>query len=353
MSKRVNRNLRLVPLYWPSWRKVLACPAAIVAAVLLWLCPSLALAAGTAAGTLIPNQAKLSYSVGGSPATAVAIAPMVVVAKLISVVVTSQDSAPVPASSPDSGKAVSFLVTNTGNATETFRLARNDTIAGDQFDPVAAPSAAIWLESGIAPGFQASGPQADVAYVAGVNDLVLPADGSRVVYIVSAIPAGIATGAFGRTSLLAASTTQGAAGSAPGTAVGTTGNGVQVVVGAGRALGSATAAYLVGGVSLGVAKSVVAVRDRAGGSRVMPGAVLTYRIVLTLTGTGMADDVAMNDPLPAAVTYVPGSLTVDGAARTDADDADGAGIDAGTVQAFFGSVRAPASRVIEFKATVN
>jgi uncharacterized repeat protein (TIGR01451 family) len=95
------------------------------------------------------------------------------------------------------------------------------------------------------------------------------------------------------------------------------------------------------------------VRDPAGGERVMSGAVLTYRIVLTFTGDGLADAVALTDPLPAAVTYVAGSLTVDGAARSDAADSDGASFDAGAVQAVFGTVRAPATRVIEFKATVN
>ena len=106
-------------------------------------------------------------------------------------------------------------------------------------------------------------------------------------------------------------------------------------------------------MAIGIAKSVVAVRDPQGGTRVTTGSVLTYRIVLTLTGTGAADTLSFSDPLPPALTYVPGSLTVDGTPRTDAADADGAAASGNTVTADFGTVAAPAQRVIEFKATVN
>jgi uncharacterized repeat protein (TIGR01451 family) len=308
--------------------------------------------AGTPAGTLIGNTATLRYSTPGNPAeTASASAPDIVVAKVLGVVVTWQDAAPVTAASPDSARALAFVVTNTGNAAEPYRLTRIDTLGGDQFDPQPAATGALWLESGAAPGFQASGPNADTPYAAGVNDPVLAADGSRVVYVASDIPAGVATAGSGRSSLVATATTLGAAAAAPGALLGTF-SGVQTVAGRVNAA-SATGNYLVGGVSLGVAKSVAAVRDPAGGTRVQSGSVLTYRIVLTLAGSGVADSVAIADPLPSTLRYVAGSLTVDGTPRTDATDADGAVVTGNTVSADFGSVTAPAERVIEFKATVN
>lgn len=308
-------------------------------------------AAGTPAGTLIGNTATLRYSVAGSPTSATATAPVLVVAKVISVVVTWQDAAPATVASPDTARALSFSVTNTGNAAEAWRLSRNDALGGDQFDPQPAAAGALWLESGAQPGFQASGPNADTPYNPGGNDPLLPADGSRTVYLVSDIPTGQATGAAGRSTLVAASTTPGAAGAAPGTQVGSSG-GMQIVVGAaGQA--SATGSYLVSGVALGVAKSVAAVRDPQGGTRVMSGSVLTYRIVLTLSGAGTADAVSLVDPLPAGLSYVAGSLVVDGAARTDVADGDNGAAANNTVTADFGSVAAPAQRVVEFKATVN
>lgn len=316
----------------------------------LWATPCLA--AGTAAGTLIRNTVTLSYSLNGTPSTVAASAPPVVVAKLISVLVTSQDSAPIPSSSPDTDKATSFLVTNTGNGTESFSLSRSNTIAGDQFDPGNSATGAIWLESGAQQGFQASGPNADVLHVPGANDITLAADASRLAYLLSTIPAGQATGAFGRAALIATSTTPGAAGSPPGRVLGSSG-GVQTVVGSGSAQATGVGSYLVAGVSMGLAKSVASVRDPNGDTRVMSGAVLTYRLVLTLVGSGLASGVAVNDPLPSALAYVPGSITVDGVARTDAADADDASFAAGAVLANFGNVFAPATRVIEFKATVN
>jgi uncharacterized repeat protein (TIGR01451 family) len=309
-------------------------------------------AAGTAAGTLIGNTATLNFTISGRPPqTTSASAPAVVVAKVLGVVVTWQDAAPVTASSPDAVRPLTFVVTNTGNGPEPYRLARADTQPGDQFDPVPAASGSLWLESGAQPGFQAAGPNADVPYTPGANDPSLAADASRTVYVVSDIPAGQSTAASGRSALSATATTPGAAGAAPGTLLGTFG-GVQTVAGAATSA-SATGSYLVSGVSVGLAKGVATVRDPTGGTRVMTGTVLTYRIVLSVTGIGVADALSLSDPLPAGLSYVPGSLLVDGNARTDANDADGAAVSGSTVTADFGNVTAPAQRVLEFKATVN
>ena len=314
-----------------------------------------ALAAGTLAGTPITNSATLTYSIGGQvgvPLTAFARA--IAVAEVINVVLTWQDGTPVSVNSPDPGKALAFLLTNTGNGPETFRLTRNNAIAGDQFDPVSVPAGSVYLESGLQAGFQATGPNADIAYVAGVNDLTLAADASRTIYLYSSIPVGQATGALGYASLTAASTTVGAPGAVPGaTLAGLGQGGVDAVVGGSRAQAVAQGTYIVSGIALSVVKAVVAVQDPRGGALVMPGAVVTYRVTLALTGAGIADNLTFSDPLPLATTFVPGSITVDGSARTDALDTDNASFTAGAVAVVFGNTAAPATRVIEFKATVN
>jgi uncharacterized repeat protein (TIGR01451 family) len=310
-------------------------------------------AAGTLAGTLIRNTATLTYSLKGAPAEpAVAVAAPVQVARLISAIVTWQDSTAVPVNSPDAKRALAFLVTNTGNATETFRLARNNAITGDQFDPLTSSGAGIWLESGSQPGLQTSGGAADVVYAPGSNDIALAPDASRLVYVLSDIPAGLSVGGLGNVALTATSTAPGAAGAARGAFLGTF-DGVQAVVGPKGGDVSGQGTYLVAGVSLGVAKTVSNVRDPSGGTRLMPGSVLTYRLVLTLTGSGVAEGVNLTDPLPATLSYVAGSVTVDGAARTDAADTDEITVTSNTLQASFGNLPAPGTRVIEFKATVN
>ena len=325
----------------------------LVVGAIAILFPAGVQAAGTPAGTALRNTATLTYtfSDGSASPPAVAQAPTIFVARVIEIAVTWQDSAAVPATSPDTDKALSFLVTNTGNGPETYRLARDNALGGDQFDPASA-STAIWLESGLQPGLQLTGPNADIPYVPGSNDITLAADASRLVYILSNIPTGLSTGAIGQSTLVASAVTPGAAGAVPGSVVTTNGN-VQVVVGVGRGQARGLGSYLVAGASLGLAKAVAAVRDPSGGTRVMTGSVLTYRLVLTIAGTGVASGVSVNDPLPTTLTYVPGSLVVDGTPRTDAADADGASSTGNTVQVTFGNVPAPATRVVEFKATVN
>jgi len=310
--------------------------------------------AGTPAGTVIPNTAVLTYVYNGKAVTATAVAPVVTVAEVINVVLTGQDSSLVAVKAADTSKPLTFVLTNTGNGTETFRLSRNNALSGDSFDPLSAAVGALYLESGAAPGLQTSGPQADILYVPGTNDPTLAADASRILHLPSDIPAAIPQGATGNVSLEVRSTTPGAAGAKPGAGLAGLGDGgINAVVGDSRAQAAAVGGYVVSSMSLSVAKSVAAKRDPNGGVLIMPGTQLTYRIVLTLVGTGTAQNFSFADPLPATLSYVPGSLTVDGAVRSDADDSDNAKFAAGVVSAVFGDVAAPATRTIEFKATVN
>lgn len=308
-------------------------------------------AAGTPAGTPINNTAVVTYTLAGAAVSVSASAAPVLVSRVLSLSVAWQDSTPVPVASPDSLRPLTFVVTNTGNSADTARLTRDNLLAGDQFDPADASQGAIWIESGIQPGFQSSGPTADIAYVPGSNDLVLPVDGSRTVYLASAIPASQATGATGRAALNAVSTLA-MSNPTPGAQVAVAG-GVPVIVGPGRGRASATGVYLVSNVAIGIVKSVTSVVDPTGGSRVMPGSVVTYRLLVTAAGSGTANGIAVSDPLPPALGFVPGSITVDGVPRTDAADADDSSFGAGTVQTVFPALSAPATRAIEFKATVR
>ena len=68
-------------------------------------------------------------------------------AEVIDLRLTWQDSTLLVVNSPDLGKALTFLLTNSGNGPETFKLVCNNALAGDQFDPVSAAAGAIYLES--------------------------------------------------------------------------------------------------------------------------------------------------------------------------------------------------------------
>ena len=79
--------------------------------------------------------------------------------------------------------------------------------------------------------------------------------------------------------------------------------------------------YLVGDIQLSAVKSQT-VLDPFGGSQPLPGATVTYQVVVTATGSGAATGATFVDTIPAATTYVAGSITLNGAALTDAVDAD-------------------------------
>jgi uncharacterized repeat protein (TIGR01451 family) len=328
-------------------------------AAISWLVAAAAFAAGTPAGTPIPNSAILTYAIGGVAARLTAVAPVIRVAEVINLSLIAQGVT--ASNSPDTGQALAFVLTNTGNGSEAFAFTRNNLITGtgDQFDPVSAASS-IYIESGLLPGFQATGPNADTVYTPGVNEPVLAADISRVIYLVSQIPAGQPTGALGYASLTASAVTIGAVGAIPGTSLIGAGRSVadasvvvDAVVGSSRARAVAQGSYLVSGLALAVNKTIVSVKDPQGGALVMPGAVLTYRVVLSLTGVGTADNLVLADPLAANTTYVPASLLVDGTARTDALDGDNASFGAAGISVVFGNTVAPATRTVELKATVN
>ena len=311
-------------------------------------------AAGTAAGTVIQNTVTLTYSIGGQPAQITTPPATFTVIELINLTLVSQDAANVAVNSPDQNRALTFLLTNSGNGPETFVLTRNNAVAGDNYDPLNGTAGAIFLENGLQVGFQASGPNADTLYIAGSNNPALTPDAGRIVYIVSDTPGAVLTGNVGRVELSAAVTTVGAAGSVPGTTLPGLGQGgVDAVVGATRAQARQTGGYTVSGVAVLLAKSIVSVVDPAGGTTVRSGSIVTYRIVLSVNGSGSADNLALDDPLPANTSYVSNSITVNGAARTDAVDTDSAEFSSGAVKVRFGNTAAPISHTVEFRVTVN
>jgi len=143
-------------------------PAAAVAIAFFFTPIACALAAGTPAGTLITNTAMLSCSYGGVPKTPITSAPATIrVHEIINVTLVWQDNAPVSVSTPDTSDALTVLLTNTGNGSESFALSRNNTLGGDNYDPANGSTGEILLENGLPAGFQASGPNADTLYISG------------------------------------------------------------------------------------------------------------------------------------------------------------------------------------------
>ena len=84
-----------------------------------------------------------------------------------------------------------------------------------------------------------------------------------------------------------------------------------------------------------------------------PGQVLTYTTVVTNSGDGTATDVTFSDKIPTYTTYVPGSITVNGSNRTDAQDGDNGFMANQEVIVKIGNLGPGGSHTITFRVTIN
>lgn len=293
--------------------------------VFVW--SSYAAAIGTGAGTRIDSTAHMTFDVAGIAQPDVASNTVTLdVNEVLDAVVVSQDAAPVSVASGAIGAWLSFGVTNTGNGSEPFRLVVDAAITGDDFDPT---SPAIYIETNGAPGLQI-GAGGDTPYVIGSNDPVLVRDSSVSVYVAANIPVGLPQSALGRASLRAVPRTvfveagtddpANAAFPVPGTAYpgagdpASGGGNVIAVVGSTFASSAlrlrADGAYRVSAAVVTLNKTVTSVTDPGGGTRLIPGAVVHYRIDVSVAGSDTAQGLVVRDPLPADLAYVVSSLAV-------------------------------------------
>ena len=357
-------------------------------------------AVGTAAGTTISNTATATYNVGGVAAPPITASVQIRVDEIIRVRVTPPAS-PTNVVSNDSNKVLTFLVTNTGNGTETFTFNVNRALGGDNFDPAVGTAGSIFQDTNNNGVFDA-GTDAAIPLVAGVPTLSLTADQVLRVFVVSNIPAALTNGNTGLASLTVVSTTTGAApagiGAPPGTILANAGTPsvgggtVDAVVGAGPggnadsgADDAGTGTYIVAGVNVTLDKVVLNVINPfgvasgpcnvasppAGCAAFVPGSTIEYQVTVTVTGnataSATAQAVTVSDNVPANTIWVAGSIRTGppGAplARTDIVDGDnascaGCGNGVGTVIANFGDITIaaggpPVANVVTYRVSIN
>lgn len=83
------------------------------------------------------------------------------------------------------------------------------------------------------------------------------------------------------------------------------------------------------------------------------GDIITYSLLLKASGEGLVTGAQVSDPLPPGLSYLAGSLTLDGVALSDDADTD-AGQSAGSVVAVrLPDLAAPFERTITFQAVVR
>lgn len=312
----------------PLWAVVLAAMFATTA--------STSFAAGTPACRDIVNQATASWTIGATDFSASSNTVTTTVAEILDVVTTWQDASPVVVTSASTSQVLTFLVTNIGNGTDSYTLTPSDNLGGDEFDP---DFVSLVLDGNLNGTYDVG---VDPPYLAGVNDPVLAADSSVVVFALNDIPVGLNDGDTGNFQLTA--TSKSGSGT-PGTVLPGAGEcGNNAVVGNSGGESSAVGTYVQSAVLVAVIKSAQ-ISDPLGGSEPIPGATITYTIQVNVTGSGIANGLNIIDPVPANTTYQTGSLTLDSAGLSDAldlDPGDFGGTTAGTVTVLLGNVVAGA-----------
>ena len=321
--------------------------ASIIACVMLVYSAG-AGAAGTPVGTIIENTASVTFDVAGTPTTLLTNTTTLTVVERVDVVVTLQ-SPQVLVAANDTNRALLFTVANIGNGTEVVSLAIDNVIGGDDFDPVAAVPA-IYFDTDASGDFNAG----DQPYTPGVNDPILAADETVDVFLVNDIPGAVVNGNIGRSELTATSAT---GTGLPGTAFAGQGDGgVDAIIGSTGGEGVDVGEYLVSDVQVNVAKAQ-AIADPFGGNEPVPGATLTYTITVEVTSAGTATASTLSDPIPSFTSFVPNSITLNGAPITDASGDDAGEFDTTVVPTIvvrLGDLTlADGVQTVEFQVTID
>lgn len=308
-----------------------------------------AFAAGTVAGTDIENIATATFDTLGGPVTLTSNTLTIKVDELLDVAVLQTDPGDIITNPGKTGNVQSFRITNTGNGDEAFALSANTANGGDDFDPTLQQ---IVIDSNNNGLYDAG---VDVVYVSGSNDPVVAPDQSRTIFVITSTPLGTSNGARANVSLTATAVT--AAGT-PGTAIAGQGQGGgNAVVGSTGADGSASSFLAVQASTLTLVKSA-SIADPFGGQLPVPGAVITYRLVATVTGAGTLNNLVITDPIPAGSAYQTASMTLQISAAaavplTDAADADAGTFNGTRIAVTAGNVPAGETRTVTFKVVIQ
>jgi uncharacterized repeat protein (TIGR01451 family) len=320
-----------------TWELLLASVACVAFA-------SSAHATGTLAGTDIQNIATATYDSGSGPVDIQSNPVVIKVDELLDVTLANTDPADVVTTNGAQNTVLTYRITNNGNGPEAFRLTPDVAVGGDDFDPSLVQ---IVLDTN---GNGVYDPGVDTIYVAGTNDPLLNPDQSTTVFVLTNIPATQANGDRADVRLTAAAVT---GTGAPGTTFAGAGEGGgNAVVGSTGADGDDLGGLLVEAATVALVKSA-AVLDPFGGTTSVPGSVITYTLVATVTGNGSLANLAINDPIPAGTQYIASSITLETVAQTDAADADAGNFNGTRVNVSLGTVPAGQTRTVTFQARIQ
>lgn len=353
------------------------------AASVLVLSPA-ARAAGTLAGTSVTNQATVSYNVGAAAQTPVTSnTATFVVDRKVNLTVSEVGSAATAMSYGDTNQVTSFLVTNTTNATQDFRLfsAQQLSLAITTFgltDNMDMNNVRVFVDV-----------NGNGTYEAGTDTATyideLAPDTSKTVFIVGDAPSSGAAGGTAGVGLTAVAAAGGAANSLGADLTATIGadsaGTVDIVFADGigpidllhDGRQSALDSYVIASTTVNFAKTATIISDPVNllvFPKAIPGATVEYCLKVSNSGVASATSIAITDAIPANTTYVPGSLYVGGttligecvldgtfedddAVGADETDLNGGNFDGTNIKATIPLILPGTTATARFRVTLN
>jgi uncharacterized repeat protein (TIGR01451 family) len=119
------------------------------------------------------------------------------------------------------------------------------------------------------------------------------------------------------------------------------------------AIATARGQLVVGVANVELIRSVT-LSDPFGGTTAVPGTIATFTILARVSGSGTINDLVVTDAIPDGTTYAPGTLALDSAALSDAEDGDsGAASDAAGITVDLGDVTADATASVTFDVVID
>ncbi|MCC5887152.1 MAG: hypothetical protein JJT88_12035 [Gammaproteobacteria bacterium] len=281
---------------------------------------------GTQAGVTISNQARANFSINGNPIVELSNVEEFLVDERIQVDVTVQAAA-VTVRPGDENRIQPFLITNLGNGQELFSLTVVPNVSGDDFNPIFAANQLVYRAAGSS--CTQGDIQASQQFDTGNDQLDLAPGGTILICVPADIPGSVDDGDEGFLDLQAQSLTAGAAAAGAGDVLAGAGDGgVDAVVIQAGGRDTDRGVYVVSAVEVEVVKSIIEVADgfRTGapntpnGGRFIPGAIVTYRLDVTVSGSGTATNLLIIDEIRddgEEIRFVANSTIVNGIARDD------------------------------------
>lgn len=316
--------------------------SAVTAGLTLFILPQAASAAGVIAGTLIENTASATYTSGTASGSISSNTVTVKVDELLDVAVAGLTTTPV--STGSASVVLEYELTNTGNGAEAFNITVDPAVAGNDFD---ASIQTIAYDSNGNGTYDAG---VDTVITNGGATSAIDADGAVKIFVVVTLPSGAADGESSQVRLTADAVT---GTGTPGTVFSAQGaGGGDAVVGASGASDSDNDSMIASLATVALAKSA-AIVDPFGGAQPVPGAVITYTLVATVSGTGQAEGLSVTDVIPAGTTYQTSTLKLDGAALTDAVDSDVGTASSSGIDVDLGTVAGGTTKTVTFDVKIN